>query len=652
MPDPFVNDFIDDYYAECDEHLTTIRRVLIELDEYPHRAPYPDQMAELSRALHTIKGLSGMVGFADAEAIAHLLEDWLSRNTEPGRPFAPSALEGLFDGARLLEASIAAHRADTAGPDFSAFRRRVMQAGDRSRNVPKAEGARPKSPSDTVAADSVAARVFEFVFTPSRELAAEGVTVETVRAELSEIGTIVHAAPRMREEGGVSFLFTVALHADTQTPAQDYGRGVTCSEKEAAAAPTAGETEGDRAALLRTASAVRVELPKLDELMRLVGDLVVTRGRIDDALAHLDLRRSDIAALSDASARMERQLRSLHEAVLHVRMVPMSEVFDRMRYAVREVARDTGKQISVEIEGQETEIDKLVVEQMLEPLLHLVRNAASHGIEVPQIRTGSNKAPVGTISLRARTAGERIVIEIEDNGAGIDFGDVERRARQMHVIGEGESITASNILQVLSAPGFSTREAADMSSGRGVGMAVVQQRVTELGGTIALDTAAGRGSLFTIRLPLTLMIVNAIMFRIEGNLMAVPQPGVREVLQVGREEITPFENNEVIPYRESVLPIFRLRKFFGLPNDVAARALEHVLVIGSESSPIGIIVDRIVGQREIVVRSITDPLVTVPAISGATELSDGSVALIIDTTRLMEHARDGTLSAPMLVQRG
>ena len=384
---------------------------------------------------------------------------------------------------------------------------------------------------------------------------------------------------------------------------------------------------------------VRVDLARLDELMHMVGELVISRARLDDNLKRLSatLPQSDWRTLQETNQALERQLRDLREGVMRVRLVPVREVFARMQFVIRDLTREYGKKVALALSGQETEIDKLVVERMLDPLLHLVRNAVSHGLEAPDDRAAAGKPPEGKLVLRASTTGETIVIEVEDDGRGIDAAAVfgAGRARRADRCRGGDDTAA--LLDVIWAPGVSTRDEADRASGRGVGMAVVRNAVEELGGSLALDTRSGKGTRFTIQLPLTLAIADALIVAVGSQTFAVPQVAVREVIQVEPATLKVLENNELIPYREGVLPLVRLAAIFGLAERPAPAF--YVLVIGSGLGAIGLAVDRVLGLREIVVRPLTDPLVRVPGITGATELGDGRAVLILDPLPLARAAR-------------
>jgi two-component system chemotaxis sensor kinase CheA len=341
-------------------------------------------------------------------------------------------------------------------------------------------------------------------------------------------------------------------------------------------------------------------------------------------------------ALAETNVVMERQLRQLREGVTRIRLVPVGEVFERLRFTARDAIRESGKQVRLVFHGQSTEIDKVVVDRMLEPLLHLVRNAVSHGIEPPGARTAAGKPAEGVLTLRAHASGDRIRIVVEDDGAGIDVAAVATRARERGLLAADTPLTDEHLLDVLCLPGFSTRDEADRTSGRGVGMDVVRSAVRALSGELSVESVAGRGTCFTIELPLTLMILDALLVDVGGQQMAVPQPALREVMQADVASIVTFENNEVVRYRDGVLPIVHLARLFGFPASNAAKC--YLLVVGSEASPMGLRVDRLIGLREIVVHPVADPLVAMPGVAGATDLGNGRVSLILDPVALLQLA--------------
>jgi two-component system chemotaxis sensor kinase CheA len=405
---------------------------------------------------------------------------------------------------------------------------------------------------------------------------------------------------------------------------------------------------------------VRVDLTRLDELMRMVGDLVISKARLEDNLSKLEtiVPAPQLRVLRETSMTLSSQLRDLREGVMQVRLVPIREIFARMQFVVRDIARESHKKVTLELSGQETEIDKFVVERMMDPLLHLVRNAVSHGLESESERIAQGKPPVGKLALRAATVGETVVIEIEDDGRGVDLEKVAARARSLGLIGADAALDMNAALDVICSAGFSTREVADLTSGRGVGMAVVKTTVQELGGTLTLESKLGVSTRFTIQLPLTLAIADALIVRVGGQTFAVPLSTVREVFHVESEQVTVLENNEIIAYRGGVLPLLRLERLFKLSKAESTRQV--VLVVGNGLAACGVVVERILDQREIVVRTLRDPLVQVVGISGATELGDGRVVLILDAAQLpnfprqhsRSHKNSGAKSAISLVGNG
>ena len=368
--------------------------------------------------------------------------------------------------------------------------------------------------------------------------------------------------------------------------------------------------------------------------MRNVGDLVISRARLTDTLGRLEvhLPSSEWRAVHDNAVVIDRQLRTLREGIMRIRLVPIGEIFRRMPFVVRDLARESGKKITLDLQGQSTEIDKYLIERMMDPVLHLVRNAVSHGIEDPAVRIANGKRPEGTIRLAATTAGEIVTIEVADDGRGVDADAVAARARAAGLPVPAGTPDAATLLALLCAPGFSTKDNADRASGRGVGMAVVKQTIEQLSGTMTLETEPGVGTRFLLQLPLTLAIADALIGRVGVESFAIPQSAVREVIEVASADVRLIEQNELVPYRDGALPIVRLGRLFGIPSEPLNRF--HAFVVGSGAAVVGLAVDRIVGQREIVVRAITDPLVRVDGVSGATDLGDGRVVLILDPAKL------------------
>lgn len=670
----FFAQFLDDYFAECDEHLTLVRRHLLALEEQAGR-PEVDQslLDELFRSFHTLKGISAMVDLSEAEQLAHHMESYLrALRQKEARP-AAEGVETLMAATTVLERVIAARRLGEKFPaiDTTVARLRALHTD----SAPTTGQSAPSRAADASAADSQPersasaaqtpatvkpsehTRAWRFEFVPTPALSERGVNVNSVRARLQEIGEILQATPHVRGQGGIVFEFIVATAVDESAFAGWHEDNLTYAPVEEAApdtsqpsattgqtAPASDPDEDSRpapaASMLAPSNVVRVDLARLDELMRLIGELVTSRARLDESLKHLKrhVAPAEWRVLQETSLAMSRQLRDLREGVMRVRMVQVGEIFERMRFVVRDLARESGKEIRLELHGQETEIDKFLVERMMDPLLHLVRNAVSHGLETVGERAAEGKPPEGRITLRAATSGDNVLIEIADDGRGIDAERVAARARERGLVSGDVNLDETLLLKLICAPGFSTRDEADRASGRGVGMDVVCSTVEELGGALTMATEKGRGTRFKIELPLTLAIADAIIAVVGGQRFAFPQTVVREVIEVEASAVKVLENNEIITYRGGVLPLVRLARLFGL-EETTGRTF-HVFVIGAGTSAVGLAVDRAVGQKEIVVRGLNDPLVKVAGVAGATDLGDGRVVLILDVAAL-KHSLGG-----------
>jgi two-component system chemotaxis sensor kinase CheA len=557
---------------------------------------------------------------------------------------------------------IAARRADAPTPPIDGIAARIeniVQAG--------AAPGRARSEAALSVPEKPYLAQWRITFTPTRELVERGVRVDSVRQRLSSAGRIVSAMPRVTGDGAIAFDFVFAgpideplastwrddgmtieradapsLDRPFASPASD-GGVLAAGERFAAVASMDEANEPlfpPAAGSVAPSHVVRVDLTRLDELMRNVGDLVISRARLSDSLARVERRlpAGDWRAIQENAVAIDRQLRTLREGIMRVRLVPVGEIFRRMPFVVRDLARETGKRVRLELQGQATEIDKFLIERMMDPVLHLVRNAVSHGIETAEERIATGKRPEGTIVLSASTAGEVVRMEIADDGRGIDAHTVAMRAQAAGLAVPAGELDAPALLALICAPGFSTREESDRASGRGVGMAVVKATVEELSGTLSLDCRPGQGTRFVVDLPVTLAITDALIAKVGAETFAVPQGAVREVVEVPAGRLLDVERNEMMPYRGGALPVVRLSRLFGIVE--SGRERLHLFVIGSGTGALGILVDRIVGQREIVVRAIVDPLARVDGISGATDLGDGHVVLILDPAVLARKMRE------------
>jgi two-component system chemotaxis sensor kinase CheA len=664
LNETFLTEFIDDLYAEYDERLGFVRRDLLALETFVNQ-PHLDKsrLDGLLRNLHTLKGLSGTINLKEAEQLAHQLETYLRALRQEQASLSPEGMEALIAGVKILEQVIAAHQAQSSLPDTASVLAALttVTAGTPllgpaattvkhditpPPNLTEQESERFKKAVE----ENIPLWRLKFVPTPA--LAERGINVNSIRQRLENIGSLIQAKPLLPTAGeGLAFEFLVATHTEEANFVSWQQEGMTYQSYEAppsphkrAELPTVSAKPGASLALLThslvPSNVVRVDMARIDELMRMIGELVNSRARQENLFKQLKtmLPVSQWRALQETNLLLERQLRSLREGVMRVRMIPISSAFERMKFVVRDLMTGTNKQVKLELSGQDTELDKLVVDQIIDPLLHLVRNAVSHGIETPEERLTQGKLPEGKIWLRAYTAGEAVVIEVEDDGRGIDLESVTTQAQKLAFINESASLNAADLLEILCKPGFSTQSSADLTSGRGVGMDVVKTTVNSLGGFITLDTQVGKGSRFTIQLPLTLAIVDALIVSVNGQKFAVPQLAIREVMELDHTAVIALENNEIISHRSGILVLVHLGRLFGLTEEFDKGNKGYVLIIGG-SSGVGIVVDRLIGEQEIVVQAMNDSVVQITGIAGATELGDGKVVLILDVVALTNVGR-------------
>ena len=636
---PFEASFMDDYFSEADEHLLAVRRCLLVLDGVPKPGVSSVVLEELFRSCHSLKGISAMVELHEAEILAHHMESGLRALRQGHISLDTATLEALLEGANALESVIVARREGRSIP--------TAEAAIAALSAIASVQAEPHGPLPSAGPPVSETRRWIVRFVPSPELVERGVKVDTIRARLQQIGKILSVAPQVRPGGGIAFEFEVQTDDEASLaswsgdgisyePASPTGlsAGAAIAVEEMPSGPRAWEVAAGA-----PANFVRVDLARLDDLMRLAGDLVVTRARLDDTLQRVErlVPSREYRLLQEHESLMERQLRDLREAIMRVRLVPVGEVFRRMPFVVRDLARDVGKRVQLEIAGQSTEIDKFLIERIMDPIMHLVRNAVGHGIETVDHRVAAGKPPEGTIRLSASTIGESVIIEIADDGAGIDLTEVAQRGGAKGLHTDDGALDTRLLLDIICASGFSTRDAADRISGRGVGMAVVRGTVQELGGTLDLGTEPGRGTTFTITLPLTLAVIDAIIAHVGDQTFAVPQSSVQEVIEVDPGSLRLLEQNELFTYRGKALPMGRLARLFRIATTPRPRL--HAIVVGTGLNAVGLLVDRVVGHREIVVKTIDDPLIHVAGVSGATELGDGRLVLILDVAALSRGMR-------------
>jgi two-component system chemotaxis sensor kinase CheA len=414
------------------------------------------------------------------------------------------------------------------------------------------------------------------------------------------------------------------------------------SQEAVAAVPPAAEDSVQSAkSMSRT---VRVDIGKLDELMNIVGELVLAHSSISDIAIRMRNEGYSRTAidLSKSAKSLERKLADLQKGVMEIRMIPVGQLYDKMSRIIRKISREQGKKVELKFFGADTELDKLIVEDISDPMMHIIRNAIDHGIESPEKRTSIGKEEKGTIRISSYQKGNHVVIEVEDDGNGIDLDKVKAKALQKGLVSDVTTLSDRDVLDFIFMPGFSTTDSVSEVSGRGVGMDVVRNNITAVSGMVDIETSKGQGSRFIITLPITLAIIKALIIKCAGRTYALPITSVMESLLLTDVDIRTVERKEVIQLREHTLPLLRLETFFSTARSTERPREFYVVVVGVAEKRLGIVVDDLLGQQDIVIKSLGDSFKRFRGISGAADLGDQRTILVLDVGGMInETMRSG-----------
>jgi two-component system chemotaxis sensor kinase CheA len=388
-------------------------------------------------------------------------------------------------------------------------------------------------------------------------------------------------------------------------------------------------------------STIRVDVSRLDNLMNLVGELVLARNRLSQATQLLKEKyeRIEISKqITDVSSQIDFVTTELQIAVMKTRMVPIEKVFNGLPLLARELMHTTGKEVDLQIYGKETELDKSLIEELNDPLVHMLRNAFDHGIESPEEREKQEKPPQGTIVVNAERDGNYILITMEDDGRGMDAGQIKQKAIEKRLISEDQArdMSTSEALNLIFIPGFSTKQEISNVSGRGVGMDVVKTKIAKLKGIVEITSEVNKGTIITLKLPLTLAIIQGLLLKVADETFAVPLNTVHEIVGLGPDDIYTIQGREVIRVRDTILPLARMSDIIGKPNVKKQSHFSYVVIVGWAEKQIGLLVDSLQGQKEVVIKSLGNYLGDVPGIAGSTILGDGSVILVVDVGQFIE----------------
>jgi two-component system chemotaxis sensor kinase CheA len=685
--------FHDAFFDESFEALDAMETALLKLNV---GAPEPELIGTIFRVAHSIKGGSATFGFAEVASFTHtcetLLDELRGNRMQVTRGITDLLLKSVDVMREMLRAVQNKEKMDpqrVADLQFD-LEIAIMQKTPPAASAPAAVApvATPvvAAASVPVAATSAAgAHRWRIVFRPYAQLFVHGNDPLRMLRELAELGDLTtnvdtstlpqldHLDPEScyfswdllvvtdatREvieqvfdwaEGDCDLKITEEVAAAAPAPAEAQRASATVASSTAAAEPRAESARPQLTAVpsaegsdapkqqgLGDGGSIRVSTEKIDELMNTVGELVITQSM----LSQLGTKVTGPVAeqLRSGLVQLERNMRELQESVMRVRMLPISFVFSRFPRMVRDLSQRLGKQVDLKLTGEQTELDKTVLEKIGDPLVHLVRNSVDHGIEMPDVRTAAGKSATGTVYLQAYHKGGNITVEVGDDGGGLNKDRVLAKARSRGLIGPNDTLTDEGIYEMIFMAGFSTAEQTTDISGRGVGMDVVRRNIKELGGTIEVRSELGKGSRFVITLPLTLAIVDGRSVSVGSETYIVPLITIIESLQLKPGMVNRVAGQgEVFWFRDAYLPVVRLHEAFGVQPRTTQLHEGLIMVVEGEGRRVGLFVDDLLGQQQVVIKSLETNFRRVECVSGATILGDGAVALILDVPGLIRLA--------------
>ncbi|MBA1333877.1 MAG: Signal transduction histidine kinase CheA [Firmicutes bacterium] len=653
-----LNQFMEIFLEESSEHLESLNNSLLELEKTPGDRKLVD---EIFRVSHTLKGMAGTMGFNKMAELTHEMENMLDGIRRSNLTVDTAVIDLLFeclDGLQVYVNSIA-NEGIEGGLDTTALVNRIKKMLNRKED---SEPTEKNCETEKLKLNSHELTVLE----KALEQGISGYQIEVkidpgcmlkaARAfilfnTLEKYGEVIKSEPSVEDIEDEKFKDTIRVviisKYDSERIAKDV-MGISeildvaiqridyeTENRENAGEDIKNNDENDyKASAVKkniTGKTVRVDIDRLDNLMNLVSELIIIKTRLEE-----NGSIKENANTNEALEYLERITTNLHDAVMKVRMVPIERVFNRFPRMVRDLSKELGKEINLFMYGEETEVDRTVIDEIGDPLIHLMRNAIDHGIEQAGERVKLQKAKEGKVVLRAYHDGNTVVIEVEDDGKGIDVEGVLRKAvdNGLYTEQQLEKFSSEDIIQLIFEPGFSTAKTISDLSGRGVGLDVVKTKIESLGGLVEVDSKKGIGSKFVIRLPLTLAIIQALLIGLGNENYAIPLNSIKEIVTIKESSVKSVQNKEVVLLRGELLPLVRLDKELGAERETENQQEMTVVVVRKGEKLAGIVVDRLIGQQEIVIKSLGKYLSGIRCIAGATILGDGRVSLILDTNSL------------------
>lgn len=679
-----TNQYMDMFLDESHEHLQSLNDGLLSLEDNMEDTSVVN---EIFRNAHTLKGMSATMGFNKIAELTHEMEDVLDLIRKEQLKLNEDIIDTLFKCVDSLGQMI-----DSVGNGEAEDVVDVSDLVKKLSSISKPDQAAAQAAAPAAAAAAAPAEnkisieladVDKDVIKQARETGMQAIHVRVTLAEtcllksarsymvmnaLDELGDVIKSVPSAEDLEQEKFdhsFDVIIITAAEEKAVQDAVNSISeiskvetnvidLAAEEKAAAATAAAPAPKAAAPAPTAKkaapapakkataapakkvhhsqSVRVDIEKLDTLMNLMGELVINKVRLEQIG-----QTHRLADLTETLEQMDRVTTDLQNIVMKVRMVPVSSVFNRFPRMVRDIAKELNKEINLTIEGEETELDRTVIDEIGDPIMHLLRNSCDHGVEEPDVRESKGKPRAGEVGLIARHEGNNVVIMVTDDGAGIDAAKIRAKAVEKGMISqeEADKMDDADAVRLVFLPGFSTADHISDISGRGVGMDVVRSKIEALSGHVDVETKIDEGSVFKIKLPLTLAIIQAMLVKVQEEMYAIPLGSIDSTINIQESEIKTVQNKEVIVLRGEIIPIIRMEKMLQVPH-VKDSDETFVVVVHTGDAKAGIVVDNLIGQQEIVIKTLGSLFTGLKMFSGATVLGDGRVALILDVATMMQ----------------
>ena len=653
-----------EFIAEAEELIEESQRLTLEIQDTCSAGVNPDTINALFRSMHTLKGVSGLFGLQNITSLSHALETLMDEVRLGKIELDGRVVSFLFKNLDILKKLVDTLSQTDEEADASAFIKDIESFRG------SLQGKTGAAPEESCIDESIMKVLSEY---EEHRLKAnikggKGIYLakavfsldifDTALADLTRViktkGELISTLPTSTDvpDGSIGFnlMFGSTGKLDQIKEEVPFEVVVLIGPKEAEQPqqqPQPNQQSGVQqdTHLKSTTTTVRVDIEKLDRILNTVGELSLAKEavkRIGTELVESFGQTSLVYDIHKISQTLERRLAELQDQVLEIRMVPIGQIFSRLAQVVRRYSREIDKQIDLIMYGEDTEIDKYLAEEIIDPLMHLVRNSLDHGIESPGVRKMKGKRESGTVVLKAYQKGNHVVIELKDDGAGIDLDRVRKKAIEKGLIREDAELSEGELIDIIFTPGFSTKDVVSEVSGRGVGMDVVREKLSALGGFAEVVTKKDAGTTFMLTLPITLAIIKALIVRVGGEKFAVPLTSMSETLIIEHKDIRTIEWKEVFYLRGEMLPMIRVSKFFRLPSDVSDRSF--AVVVGFGERKVGLLVDELFGQHEIVIKSLSDYLKKLRGFAGAAEIGKHEVILVLDIESLIDES--------MVKQRG